>query len=195
MSVITTLNDRHYDTRNFDLNNNYYAILVDKKQLEINKGIYENGNDKLYIKFDHIQTLLIYAKLYNNNELYENGYKIIYGHFYNDNNFFLFKKLTNEGKLIGHKIHKVQKSELYSKLDRLYFSNYYNDISKTSFLLNKQIKDRYKRDVPTLEIKYDYKENNEELYFFSSIKTYFDIDYKDEILRFDKTNEKVIIIK
>lgn len=195
MSIITPFNDRHYDTRNFDTKNNYYAILVDKKQLKINKDIYEQGNDKLYVTYNNIQTLLVYVKIDSKDNIFENGYKIIYGHFYNDQNFFLFKNLNKEGKIIGHKIHKVQKSELYSKLNRLYFSNYYTDISRTSFLLNKQIKDTYTKDVPALEIKYDYIDNNEEIRFYSSIKTYFDIEYEDELLKFDKINDKIIVLK
>ena len=49
--ILTTQNNRLYDSRNFDLYKNVYAVYVDKEKLEYNRKIYQDEYEKLHINY------------------------------------------------------------------------------------------------------------------------------------------------
>lgn len=142
---ITPLNNRLYDTRDFNKYHNYFAIIKDEKSIQMDIKKDEDNRDIIYIRHDHRVTLSIWANDISDDHIWQNGYKIVYGHFYNDQNTFLFKQVK-DNKIIGHSIKKCQRAELYhNEIGQLYFTNYYNDIKKTSILINNKFVEEYRK--------------------------------------------------
>ena len=172
--ILTKHNDRQYDSRNFDRSKNYYAIKYDAEKYQILK---DKNNDDLYIVYTQYLNTELFLSVDYDKETSNSIYKIIYGHFYNDQNFFLFKKIHND-KIVGYKINKCKRTELWhNKLNQLYISNYFLDAKKTAVILNTQANNDISQETenPALSyINYD-----DETLIFTSV---WNSDYQTEIL-------------
>lgn len=135
--VITQQNNRLYDTRNFDSYKNYYVIHYNEEKYNTLKLKNSADSYTVYMNYVRLSTELILSVDYNV-EQSENIYRIIYGHFYNNEDKFLFKKV-HDGKIIGYKVSRCNKGELWhNKLNQLYIANYFKDAKKTAILLNNE---------------------------------------------------------
>ena len=170
--IIKKTNDRLYDTRNFDSHKNYYAILYNKEKYQLMKD--KNIADSYTIYANYINCSLILEVDYQK-ERSDSIFKIVYGHFYNDQNFFLFKK-TQNGKIVGYKINKCRRSELWhNNLNQLYISNFFGDVNKTVFTLNANANKNIGEQTtcPALEyIIYDEETNTYRLYEMTGMNVY-----------------------
>lgn len=172
--ILTKHNDRQYDSRNFDRSKNYYAIKYDAEKYQILK---DKNNDDLYIVYTQYLNTELFLSVDYNKETSNSIYKIIYGHFYNDQNYFLFKKV-NDGKIVGYKVNKCQRSELWhNKLNQLYISNYFLDAKKTAVILNTQANNDISQETENPALSYiNY---NDETLIFTGV---WNSDYQTEIL-------------
>ena len=179
-----------YDSKNFDSYPNYYAILVDKKTIELNKKTDKDHIENIYIKYSIDNLLLIYNYDKDSIVNHQNGYKIVYGHFYNNQNYFLFKKVHNN-KIVGYSVSKCQKGELWhNKLNKLYISNYLNEAKSTAFILNNKLnKEYYETTVPS-EITYIYDDYT--ISFPDVTEDEIQTDYENEILYLNIISSKII---
>lgn len=163
--IITQQNDRLYDSSNFDSYKNFYAIRYDVEKYHIMKE--KNHADSFSIYIQHFNTQLILSvdtTIEKSNSIFD----IVYGHFYNDQNFFLFKKVHN-GKIIGYKVSKCNKGELYhNKLNQLYISNYFGEAKKTVLLLNNEANADIANESTCPALSYIvYDKQNEKLSFIT----------------------------
>ena len=181
-----------YDSKNFDSYPNYYAILVDKKTIELNRKKDKEGLENIYIKYTVNDLLLIYNNDKENISNHQGGYKIVYGHFYNNQNYFLFKKLHND-KIVGYNVQKCQKAELWhNKLNKLYISNYLNEVKNTAFWLNSQKNEETQQSYTPAKIGYLYYDYTIE--FPTDINNKMNIDYANEILSLSIISNKIITL-
>lgn len=184
--IITQHNNRIADSRNFDSYKNYYAILYNQDKYTFIKD--KNRADIYTVYTSHIETKLIIS-IDTQKEISNSIYNIVYGHFYNDQNFFLFKKVKN-GKIIGYKVNKCQRSELWhNKLNQLYISNYFSDVQKTTIMLNDNANEEIATDTTNPALSYIvYNEPNEELIF----NTLWNSEYWDELVTITIDNPYII---
>lgn len=184
--IINQYNDRLYDTRNFDQHHNYYAIRYDVEKYRILKDKNQSDSYTIYMEYFNAELLLSVDK---NIESSQSIYNIIYGHFYNDQNFFLFKKVK-DGKIIGYKIQKCNKAELYhNKMNQLYISNYFKDVQRTVLLLNKDANNDIADEIINPALSYIvYDPDTEKLTFM----TLWDDNYNDETLEIIVHNPYII---
>lgn len=135
--ILTQYNDRLYDSRNFDNYQNYYVIHYNKEKYQALKEKNHIDSFTIYMNYIKLSAELILSVDFDT-EKSENIYHIVYGHFYNNQDYFLFKKVQN-GKIVGYKVSKCNKGELWhNKLNQLYISNYFGEAKKTAILLNNE---------------------------------------------------------
>ncbi len=170
--ILTPQNNRLYDSRNFEQYKNFYAIQYDVEKYRIMKD--KNHADSFTVYTEYWNTELILS-VDTNQETSESIYKIIYGHFYNDQNFFLFKKV-HDGKIVGYKINKCRRGELWhNKLNQLYISNYFKDVQKTAIMLNMQANTDIGTETMNPALTYiEYDKDNERLTFMTVWKDNYD---------------------
>lgn len=163
--IITQHNNRLYDSRNFDSYKNYYAIIYNQDKYSFIKD--KNYNDIYTVYTQYIKSILILDIDYDK-ETSQSIYNIVYGHFYNDQNFFLFKKIHDD-KIVGYKINKCKRTELWhNKLNQLYISNYFGEVKKTAIMLNKEANEQISTDTTNPALTYiHYDEPHEQLIFMT----------------------------
>lgn len=184
--IITQQNNRLYDSRNFDSYKNYYAILYNQDKYTFIKD--KNNADLYTIYTSHISTQLI-LDVDKIKETSDSIFSVVYGHFYNDQNFFLFKKVKN-GKILGYKVNKCQRSELWhNKLNQLYISNYFGAVQKTAITLNDNANDEIGTDTTNPALSYiTYDKQNEQLSFM----TLWNSEYNNELVTIIIDNPYII---
>ena len=177
--ILTTQNNRLYDSRNFDLYKNVYAVYVDKEKLEYNRKIYQDEYEKLHINYvkERFELLLFFNKLSDIKD-FQNGYQIIYGHFYNKEDLFLYKN-TRNGEIFGYKIKKCLRDKLYFNKDRtLLCSNSYRTLANQVKLINTKENNEHTSNLKPLELNYNYFD--ETLNFIDLGEIYTEITYISE---------------
>lgn len=184
--IVKPTTDRLYDTRNFDSQKNYYAILYNREKYQLIKD--KNKADAYTIYAEYTQLKLILDVDYSK-ERSDSIFKVVYGHFYNDQNFFLFKQ-THNGKVIGYKINKCRRAELWhNNLNQLYITNYFGDIKQTVVHLNMDVNKDIGEQTFCPALTYiEYDEADEKLNFK---ELYVDI-YSDELLEITMDNPYTI---
>ena len=83
-----------YNVTDFDSYDNYYYLIIDKKQAEKNLAVYI---DKLQLHTDvHIEEHLL--EIYKSNtQDFQNPVKVVWGHFYNDFDDLLYHPVKKDG--------------------------------------------------------------------------------------------------
>lgn len=191
--IITQHNDKLYDTRYFDKCQNYYAILVNENIIRINNQKDQDACNYINITYDNNSTLLIYTSDVKDLKDHQNGYKIVYGHFYNEHNEFLYKKVEG-GKIVGYKVYRCQEVELLkNKLNKLYISNYFNDIKKTVKLLNTNLNQtNIKENIHPKAITYTVIDNI--LDFGEDFSDYMSTKYENGLLELTPISNTIKIL-
>jgi len=85
-----------YNVENFDSYDNYYYLIIDKKQAEKNYAVY---HDKLKLHIDVYSDDRLLDIYKTSDAGFQSPMKIIWGHFYNDLNDLLYHPVKKDGSL------------------------------------------------------------------------------------------------
>jgi len=193
--LISPQNNRLYDTRNFDLYRNVYAIYIDHKVLQYNKEKYKDDYEKIHINYTETQYLIsISTNDTISNIDYQNGYKIIYGHFYNKQDLFLYKNTAN-GKIIGYNIKKCLRDKLYfNKDNNLLCSTSYKTLAQQVKYINSKENSSYNEKLEPLPLTYEYYDETLNLSDFVDMYT-TNMSYIDKCITLIPLETKTIVQK
>lgn len=104
------INSELYDVKQFDSYDNYYFVIIDKRQVKYN---YEEYQTKIKLHTDiNLEEKLLNIWKNTSSDKFQSPLKIVWGHFYNDFNDLLYHPVMKDGTYIEKRFNKSPYSSI-----------------------------------------------------------------------------------